>query len=455
MIDLIRRDGDFYKIYLDKLIGYIPTFYIDISDIPDLSLRYREDTSIERPDDVFTFEEPCYVFALRNENTRVHHILTIDNKVFVPKYDIYTRDIQYIYVPTSMITPTSVIYIQKYYDVYYKKNIMATSVDEYIDLEMPQNMKIKAQDIYLTFQLEYVNKKSYEIYTKLPDNTYKQIIYDDFYDYDNYHIKIIDDTLLNTALVMNISKVNTMATQYSTSVFEIFDYNANIDKDKDNFRLYRNGQLLPKTSYTVRFNNNAGGPHIVRGLTSIEPTDKFTLSYTGDKYHLVYEEALIDEYVIVNVYGLVNKPIDLKWHEIYINGLRITKNEIDIIAPYLFVIKNVPTRKNLQIYQVNLDENSNINVDRDNEDISSELYDNIEEIREKIKEQYTPLEDLLPDLVQDIFKDYIGIIEDMFAFGLINPDLQQITEDMAERYEGLIDLRNNFFIKRSTYSFRI
>lgn len=447
--DLIRKDNDLYRIYLNKLISHAPEMYIDVSDIKNLQSRYRVDTSNEYNYNVITFEEPCYVFIFNVSSENVSHILTIDSKTFVPKYTIKQNNLLYVYIPVSMVNADSMIYIKMYYDSYFTQKVTPTNTNTLIPLDVPNANDISALDMFITKDGKYVDPESYEFYTLDSEGNYVLINeYNAFYHYDNFYVKVKDNSLVNTEIQINSNKINKLQTQYLNYRFQLFHVNGYIANDVNNFRLFKNGQLVPRLGYSFRFNENAGGRHIIRGLTSIHNGDIFSLSYTSDKYFLVYTEKLIDEHGIINVYGKLNKPIDLRWYHIYVNGLAITEDNIEIIAPYLFVIKNIPTRKNLEIYQVNLDHGDSVEIDTENDDISNKIYDNIEEIKNNLKASLTPLSDDLPDMYDDIFKDYAGLVEDILWYWLnyINPDVQQITDTMVEYYGDILDHNNNYFM---------
>lgn len=448
LINIIRKDGDFYKVYLDKLVGSRPQSFIDVSEIPNLSSRLRTDTSIENPDNVVTFDTPCYVFTLYSASNKTHRLITIDNRTYIPTYELNTNKYLYMYIDSSLVNEDTVIYIDTYFDKNIKQTVTSSSTSTYIGLNIADDTL--PQDLFFINSGKYMDSTDYELYTKLSDGSYKKLTDDIFYHYDNLYIKVVNSTMLNKPISVHTSRVNKIEShvinsRFSVNTIEGTDYY--LDKDINNIRMYKNGQLLPRNGYKVTFDDNAAGPHVFRSLTSIGEDDTFMLAYTPDKRYLVYSQETIHESGVVSVFKKINKPIDLRYHEIYLNGLKLGENEIEIIAPHLFIIKNVNTLRNLQIYQINLDKDASQHIDDDNTDVSDYLYENIEELKSNILSSRDPIPDEMDDLFDDIWEDYISLLEDIVkAFKFINPDQQQITNAIATMYPELLDSDHNYFI---------
>ena len=228
-----------------------------------------------------------------------------------------------------------------------------------------------------------------------------------------------------------------------------FLVNQIINNDTRNILLFKNGRLLPPKAMKVIFNEDARGPHKVRCLSTSEETDRFVMMYTLNKHIFAYSQEKIPESGYVNLTGKLNKPIDLRWYDIFLNGIKLNESNIEILTSDRMIIKNVNTRLNLTIYQRNLDTSVRRLTLNDVED---ELIDEIPEFIEDIIENLPEIPDELPDITDDVIVDIIDFFDKYLNFiGLINPDKKQITNKMLETSIEVFDEFNNLYMNPDGY----
>jgi len=445
--NMIYKNGNYYSIYLHKLIGYIPTFDIDVSEIDDLTDRYRSNNfkEIKETTERVTFNETCYLFTFRYKKGDKINIL-IDSYQTNDLYTFHDNRYYYIYIPIRMINSNSRITVEKFVDYRYKQSIEIIDNISYHKVNIPEDQYIQPSDIYVTTkslddQNIYLSKNDYSLYAYL-DGGYYQITSNDFYNYKKIYIKFINPLDIGKTVDINVNRVSFKQVVKGSNEVII---DREINNDRKNILLYRNGRLIPQKLRRYLFSDNASGPHAIRGMMKQDPNDEYTLVYNSNKYFMVHYERRINKKGIVNLTGKINKPLDFKWYDIYLNGLRLHESNIEIVAPYIFILKDVPTLTNLEIYQKNLD-CLDWGDDYPTDDISSKIFD---EIIDDIEDGLPDIEDTIPDLIDDIIVE----IEEFFNeylwnyIKLINPDTLQITQSMVDKYPTLfINTDNDLFL---------
>ena len=442
---MIYQNGNYYSIYLNKLIDYVPAFDINVSEIDDLNYRYR----LNNKDEVSqiskhtVFDEPCYLFTFRYTSGEMLNVL-VDNYQTNEIYIYYDKKYCYVYIPTRFIKSDSIITIEKFTDYKYKQTITISDNSTYYKINIPESQKIKISDIYVTTKSLsddeiYLSKNDYSIY-RLVNGLYEEITINDFYNYKNIYIKFNNPLDINKDVNVVVNRISFKEVVTGTNTITI---NREINNDTRNILLYRNGRLVPQKLRKYEFSDNINGPHTIRCSMKQDPNDEYTLIYNTNKYHMVYYQKSINNKGIVNLTGKISKPLDLKWYDIYINGLRLHKSNIEIIGPYIFLLKNVPTLTNLEIYQKNLD-SLNWDSDYSTDDISSKIFD---EIVEDIDKGLPEITDDIPDMFDDVIVELIEFFDEYLrVIKLINPDLNQINQSMINKYNTVFIDSNDLFL---------
>lgn len=444
--EMIMMNGKYYSIYLNKLIGYVPTFDIVVSEIDNIGERERVDNTREISDTSshVYFSEKCYLFTFKYKINDKINIL-IDEYQTNELYISYDEKYCYVYIPMRLINPrTSRITVEKFVDYRYKQSILINDNETYHELNIPEHTKIQLSDIYVTEYLTsneevYTSTDKYDLFINR-DGAYELVADNDFYNYRPIYIKFTDPSDIGKTINVNVNRITFKQVVKGDNTVII---NRAINNDRRNILLYRNGRLVPQQFRKYVFSDKVNGPHLVKGIMVKDPSDEYTLIYNSNKYTMVYYQHDIDERGIIDLTGKINKPIDFNWYDIYVNGLRLHRSNVDILGPYIMVLVNVPTLTNLEIYQKNLD--SIIDEEYITEDISSRIFN---EISDDIKTRYPVIEDTIPDMMKDIINDALDFLEEYLYtdIQIINPDINQITDEMTIKYPTVFINDNNLFI---------
>lgn len=446
LTDMIILDGNNYNIYLDKLVDNMSVFDIYVSEINNLDSRYRTDnkSEINDIDNIVFFDEPCYLFTFRYNSGDKMNIL-IDNYQTNKLYVFHDEKYCYTYIPTRLVNTNSIITIEKFKDYYHEQKIVIDDTDTYYKIESGSFGKVRASDIYVSTKSVsdddiYLARTDYKLFTIL-DGQYQIIEKNNFYKYQDLYIKFINEIDIGKTVKVVINRVSfKQVVRGSNKVY----INRAINNDKRNILLYRNGRLVPQFLRKYSFSDKISGPHIIKGVMIENPDDEYTLIYNTNKYILVYSEDIINTKGVVDLTDKIDKPIDFKWYDIYLNGLRLHKNNVEILGPYIFLIHDIPTLTNLEIYQKNLDSDYEFDT-YVNEDISSKIYEEIKDT--DIFPKLDDIEDIIPDIKNDIIIDIIDFFNEYLwtKIFLINPDLKQVPNSYRDKYPTIYDKNDNVF----------
>lgn len=444
---LASRNGEFYRWYLQKHLTDTNRSNIYVKNI-DLTTRIRSGNSLEISDPSIqkSFNENRYMFILsRNYDENATLVLFLDNLLYYPDeiYNVGTR--AYVYIPVDMVHPSSILRLETMVATKFSETFEYV-YQEYVHISIPANVPISANDIFISNSTVdgdvYLPDDQYELYSKDVNGEYKLINQESFYNYKDIYVKILNRALYGSIMTLHAHR---LCFSHKRTHNQDFIINFAINRSTNNIRLFKNGKLIPDNAIKIHFNDNIHGPHTIRTTMTSEADDEFVLVYSTDKYKKIVELKTLPidangNNSIIDLKNYTAKPIDFRWHDIYLNGVRLTENEVDIVSPYVFMLKNTSYARHLVIYERNFDTDILGPVSIDDVTVFQEKY---------IPGEF--ISDDIPDISDDIVIDYAGFINDcMKNITLINPDLQQITEEMQDLYFDVLNSDGNMYINPDT-----
>ena len=81
--------------------------------------------------------------------------------------------------------------------------------------------------------------------------------------------------------------------------------------------------------------------------------DVYHIEINPNIYHTHYFNFKISNEGMFDFGGILNKPFNLKWFDVYLNGFKLNEDNFDILTPRYVLIKNVKTTDNLLIMEKN------------------------------------------------------------------------------------------------------
>ena len=259
-------------------------------------------------------------------------------------------------------------------------------------------------------------------------------------------VKIIDEKYLGRDLLLEIKKnfKTEIAPPFKTAEsFKPITINTTCKNDERYFKIYRNNRLLPRHLTFAEFHPQCNTVDIYPGYHR-EEDDQITIECMP---YMMTQACYIKEIPkdkVIDLTGLIDKPFDFKWYDVYLNGRKLVKKDIEIISANKIKILKAESMKGLELV-----ENS-----RDKEyfgykpiyDILDYLYDIDPEFRDNVNGsiiQDNIVDDEIP-VVNDVVTRMDFLINQFFNefilvnFGMINPDIDQIPEDIVNRYNKIL-----------------
>jgi hypothetical protein len=452
--ELIHADGNNFIAYLLRQCKKPTAFYLDMSNI-DLESRIRTDNKdVNEPVWIEEFNEPRYMFIFKNEfRTTFNQILfTIDGNYYIPDKHYRTSRYEFVYIPTDLIKNDSIMEVEKIKTFSRDEITTFSSLGETKEFEIKMfddKVQVYHNDIFLTDleTSEYLEKEDYTVLALL-DDEWIEINDDCFYNIDKkYRVKLNNENYINRPVKVNIRKnyareVYEMNTVEDTMTLLTFSFDMN--NDQRHIRMYKNGRVIPRHYFEPVFNANTNeGMSYMMYAREKEPGDTFIIECVPYKMKEVCYIRFIEPNKVIDLNGKIDKPLNLKWFDIYLNGRKLTKQNIEIISPCKFILRNVAADQHLSIVQNDRDENEWYGFYTPT-DIIDRIFD---------------IEDFVPNgdneiTEEEILGDEINTEEELLyhfwmyyilRYGFINPDWSQISKTVVKWYDPLFIKPNMIF----------
>lgn len=412
MKEFTKENPDTLEDYGKNVSTPFSSFYMYTENI-DLDERIRDNTHFEAVTerDLIEFDEPHYLFRFQNESgSELQLRFFIDGILYPNPIQFNVNSMDYIYIPTRLISPKSYIEIEKFHEYSYSKKIVFESTATGIDLDFTKNPLIAPtlHDLYVSnasgekidrskFRMyalinlgeydvsDYINKMADMVDILLDDpyiideTTGQLYIYlDDLFDEESASIlltdpEIIDENderlplkymvltklrifcssedMINTPYFFNIDKTahmtNCEITSHETPRFLLYNIKHSVEYKSSYIRSFINGRFIP-IEYQISENGNET---TIVPKCYVYPGDIVTFDLTPYSYDLVYEMDVIPEDFTIDMTGFIDKPFNSYYYDIYLNGRKLSDNNFEAITPTLIKLFNVHSRNKLYVYK--------------------------------------------------------------------------------------------------------
>lgn len=462
------QDEDILIKYLYLKLRDARRYYINVSKI-NLAPRLRKDSKIECEKDGILptyFSNNRYVFSLRKKfigNNDTSFRLFIDN-LFIPpsKYSIIpTFDFFHFYIPTEYIKSNSMIEIERYPQYNFEESFQVESTTEKKQFTVPTSIinKMPVQDINII-------KADNGVF--LPSDDYKIFVFDEVANAEieinpvgryvltgKYSVMITDEKWIGVPLKIYVNHRvidNELKFVQSTSLQTIeFDNLTNVVSDK--VRLFRNGLCLPEKMYLVNGGGQLGKPTQIMCASVVNEGDSFFVDVLPNTKTCEFSQKYItDPKGLVDTGGQLSLPLDLRWYDIYVNGMKLNKNNVEIITSSKFYVKNINSARNLYIYtRGTYYEEFKINT---KDTLSNLIYDSVDEIQDYFERDKEVIQDTARDILEDLIEgqfDHIMFVWTILQYTFINPNTRQLNEDIENQFPDLFDEHKIMLLDCNTY----
>lgn len=336
----------------------------------NLPSRLRYDTSPEMGSKTGIFSEPRYVFAM--SNTRPYPVL-LDCRVYVDGLlvsDLYQERkafMDYLYIPCNMVTDDSYIEIEVFPSYMHKENMTFNAVGDEKKVVLPTYDEVifpTLADIYYTspeLPNVRIGEENFDYIVHCDDRygdrgDFEAVTDDEdkpleFVRVNEFTIRLANPALANIPLEMRFNK-NSIRSYIRISEngyphFKFYEKNWNFSTEY--LRVFRNGRLLPRCKY--QFNSGNGQPRLML-LDYYHKGEMITIDIAPYRYHeIYYQEELSPDNTLIDLRKIINKPFDIRYYDVYMNGRRLSLNNVFSITPWEITLVNLKSSYNLEIFE--------------------------------------------------------------------------------------------------------
>lgn len=479
--DWMKKEPFVLRDYVYEQKNKGSSFYIFTNTL-DLNSRLRNDISTEFPDDdtPTTFDEPHYVFSTINNNDFDNNLnirVFVDGLFVINLYQKKKQFTEYIYIPSSLVSDDSFIEVEYVKPFYFDKEVTFNSLTD------KKEFIINCQDKSLIPTLADTvcfNNDEDDIHTRYDINFFNINIKNEYGEFktsngtENHPLRFVNMTkftltpnsevVINKPLRIRLSKLDEgikYIVPHDGEIFLEFVDN-NFGYHKDFIRVYQNGRLMPRQKYM--FYPMYYYPRI-RFLDEMKKGDILYIDVSPYRYtQIYYQEDISPSNDIFDLKNIIKKPFDIKYYDVYLNGRKLSLNNIITIDPWTIKFLNLHSIYNLLIFEKERDdEYYAVTYTEDQfyfsveelfkksfitEDEKTKILDFIIENRkekdliihpntnEEKKEDYTPISG---KYIYFLFDSYY--YDELMPKTFMNPDIQQVSLIvMIEWFKEIYDL---------------
>ena len=372
-------------------------YYLDVSKV-DLTNRERTTTHGEDKSSNVEFGEVRYLFIFRNDGSKALNLRYWVDGLLCNRYtQIHVGNYDYIYIPKEYVTPSSHIYIEKFWTYTYSKHHAFSSMDDMFDIEVkaPSYVVPTWNDLFVRHnETEKIDKDRFIFYSRVNMDDYEKslpleerkhqcgipddvevIDGDDGYMYmritQNYDtdmprymhlskikVKLANESDLNKDFQFIINKDSfishdTIPAKTPVQRIRIMDSTLPWIEEGTYLRTF-----VDRRRIVCNIKIEALTPYDLRARTDYYPT---IIPYiqstdvTPYSYKRVCFVPEIPENFMIDMSQYIDTPFSLDYYEVYLNGRRLFDYNIECITHRYIKLFNVSSRLNFAVYRRDMD----------------------------------------------------------------------------------------------------
>ena len=332
-----------------------------------------------------------YMFCFDNKHKDMDlNVRVFIDGIFFDKFsEVNYKFSKYVYIPVEDIPENSFVEFEVFYSYKDTKEIKFNSIDDFAILEYSMNRIMPTlADMHIfnkhnqtieydkdLFQFEVVSEK-YDYYINGVDGETSNVLPIEFdTNYGTYNdieyggttinpenkgvthsntniIRITpkSENVVGLELLIRVDKTPKFVHKRAGATdhypfFELSDDKRNLDTEY--VRLFKNGRLVSKNLYTFTEKDGKFGIHL---LSRVLDVTGVTMDITPYKNRLIYYKRELES-DLVDLRGFINKPFDINYFDVYLNGRKLNRNNICPISPWEIKLFGVHSSYNLEIYE--------------------------------------------------------------------------------------------------------
>jgi hypothetical protein len=296
----------------------------------------------------------------------------VDGRFVIPTKILVYNGYQYVYFPVSLIHEDSVIEVERFDGNIFSKNLTVPAEGLTVSMSKIMRYTTVANNIFLVgSDGTFLGKDDFQVIVIDPDLGEVEVDLQTsvFIISPKCSLKLIpkDGEEHNVILACNDItyqyKVRESGLDFYLNREEEITLNPNkyIQKVKhdigNRLRIYsESGRLITKRSYNIyKYDNYYDIPRFNIPISK-EQDRMFWVSYIGYDERLIYHRDNIPNNGVITLDAKLSRPVSFVYHDIYLDGYRLTKYDVDIVAPFTFIIKTDVLKKydslsNVEVYE--------------------------------------------------------------------------------------------------------
>lgn len=465
MHENIERESKNLSLYLKNMMKNRRKTRIRVKNL-DLDAKLRTNVNQDIPGKDIEFNEERYVFIFSKHFVYDYELrFFIDGLFYFCDQKFFDEDFYYFYIPTSIVKQDSVIEIEKCRSLQYDFDV--TFTENIVEINIDENPCIASDVMFIDTEGNFLDEDLFKFIIEengkeieIDATSHKQLP-------DKFKVRLIEDNLLNRPMIIVFRRLSAVY-EYKVNCEEDRDkpllFKTNISRHPGHLRIYRNGRLMPPDVYDIRFKSRYENYNVITLNRQKLIGDVYHIEFNPDINYVNYYTLEINTDGLLDFGGKLNKPFDLKWFDVFLNGFKLDESNFDILTPRYALIKGVKSKDHLLIMEKNWRDDifkfrttKEFPIPEDfvyNSCTDDELLDiegtGIKEEIDKIKEEIIPddtIPDLLPDLIEDISDPISQLMSSIIRNVLnvdrfINPDIDKYRYDLPKHIEDILKESN-------------
>lgn len=445
--ELADKNPEFIRDYFKDQFETTDGFYVDLNNI-DLTQRLRNDnhTEIINPSQQVTFPEERYVITFKDldDDNKYDYRIFIDGELYAPDIIYENGEYHHVYIPTDKLKPDSFIEVERFLIGESERSVSynTSRTTNYIDI--PSGI-YTYDDLFVVRDDtgEILDTKKFQVYTILPSTELNIIdpLDPHYIQQTRVYFKLLDPSLNNVPMTIHVERYSHLDKRTIDMSDDHHEFSSPIMTNPKNnhLRTFINGRLIQP--YYVGFDHDgiySNNTDLTTLLYSDEG-DEIILDYTPNEYDLVLDLDVMPENNIIYLHGIIDIPFDLQWYDLYVNGKRMTKRNIEKLSPYLLQIKNVESIRNVTIYSRKRPDEA-VYPNPATKTIIDTLWETDMTFKDAVLSYPNNSSDIEPDIITSNTYSYMYQLKMLFENEMkyriyhINPDIEQITQEMIDKY---------------------
>ena len=359
MREFIRKDPLSLRTYVMDQYHTGKKYFLFAKDI-DLESRKRTNNHQEakKEADHMEFDEECYMFAFRNQTDNFLNLrVFVNGLLYVPKYTLLEKNLEYFYIPCDMIDEYSWVEIERFED-YRLHEVLNMQADQPYEVRVIVDSRKTAFDAHVgdlyfvdSTTNEYIDNSLFKVETWI-DGAYEDITEEQWCVLSTFRVTLLDQAYNGRDIYIKISKTPYFTSFVTTRTGMVTQtVSPHIKRSPEYFRVFANGRLLPKTAWSLMDYSIDNQEPSIRMNYQVPAGTVISIDATPYRYQRVFSMKEIPENSVIDMAPYIDKPIDLHYYDIYLNGRKLGEANVVYLSPTKVKHLNIHSSYNFEVWQ--------------------------------------------------------------------------------------------------------